>query len=156
VCNNLSTLLAAAVADAGGMVHRGGSLITIEGPRFSTKAESNMYRSWGISLVGMTACPEAFLAREAELCYSIMAHVTDYDVWHVSEEPVSVDMVVRTLAKNTQVAQLAVQKLVETLSEDTPCECSNALADAVITRPECVPPETYERVKLLVGKYLES
>lgn len=156
ICPTLARQVTAAVAAAGGTVHAGGSLITIEGPRFSTKAESNMYRSWGISLIGMTACPEAFLAREAELCYSIMAHVTDYDVWHVSEESVSVDLVVRTLAKNTQVAQLAIQKLVENLSEETPCECANALSNAIITRPECIPPETLERVKLLVGKYLES
>lgn len=155
-CARLSKQVYSAVAEAGGTVHRGGSLITIEGPRFSTKAESNLYRSWGISLIGMTACPEAFLAREAELCYSTMAHVTDYDVWHVSEEAVSVDMVVRTLAKNTQVAQLAIQKLVENLTLEPQCECSNALANAVITRPECVPPETYERVKPLVAKYLES
>ncbi|MRR31735.1 S-methyl-5'-thioadenosine phosphorylase, partial [bacterium] len=134
-CPELSKQLSTAVAEAGGMVHAGGSLITIEGPRFSTKAESNMYRSWGISLVGMTACPEAFLAREAELCYSIMAHVTDYDVWHLAEETVSVDMVVRTLAKNTQVAQLAIQKLVENLPEETTCECANALRNAGITRP---------------------
>ncbi len=155
-CPELSKSLYAAVGEAGATVHPNGSLITIEGPRFSTKAESNMYRAAGISLVGMTACPEAFLAREAELCYSIMAHVTDYDVWHVSEEPVSVDMVVRTLAKNTQMAQLAIQKLVENLPEDLTCGCSNALANAIITRPECVPPETSERVKLLIGKYLES
>lgn len=155
-CPDLSKKLFAAVAEAGATVHSGGSLVTIEGPRFSTKAESNMYRSGGISLVGMTACPEAFLAREAELCYSIMAHVTDYDVWHVTEEPVSVDLVVRTLAKNTQMAQFAIQKLVASLTEETNCTCSSALANAIITRPECVPPETCERVKLLIGKYLES
>lgn len=155
-CPELSNQLNGAVAEAGGTIHAGGALITIEGPRFSTKAESNMYRSWGISLVGMTACPEAFLAREAELCYSIMAHVTDYDVWHISEEAVSVDMVVRTLSRNTQVAQLAIQKLVEKLPDEVDCECAHALSNAVITRPECVPPETAERVKLLAGKYLES
>lgn len=155
-CPDLSRLQAAAVAEAGGTVHTGGSLITIEGPRFSTKGESNMYRSWGISMIGMTACPEAFLAREAELCYSIMAHVTDYDVWHVAEEAVSVDMVMRTLVRNTQIAQLAIQKLVERLPAETTCACSSALANAVITRPECVPPETFERVRLLVSKYLES
>jgi 5'-methylthioadenosine phosphorylase len=155
-CSDLSRLQAAAVAEAGGTVHTGGSLITIEGPRFSTKGESNMYRSWGISMIGMTACPEAFLAREAELCYSIMAHVTDYDVWHVAEEAVSVDMVMRTLVRNTQIAQLAIQKLVERLPAETTCACSSALANAVITRPECVPPETFERVRLLVSKYLES
>ena len=155
-CSDLSRLQAAAVAEAGGTVHTGGSLITIEGPRFSTKGESNMYRSWGISMIGMTACPEAFLAREAELCYSIMAHVTDYDVWHVAEEAVSVDMVMRTLVRNTQIAQLAIQKLVERLPAETTCACSSALANAVITRPDCVPPETFERVRLLVRKYLES
>ena len=155
-CSDLSRLQAAAVAEARGTVHTGGSLITIEGPRFSTKGESNMYRSWGISMIGMTACPEAFLAREAELCYSIMAHVTDYDVWHVAEEAVSVDMVMRTLVRNTQIAQLAIQKLVERLPAETTCACSSALANAVITRPECVPPETFERVRLLVSKYLES
>ena len=155
-CSDLSRLQAAAVAEAGGTVHTGGSLITIEGPRFSTKGESNMYRSWGISMIGMTACPEAFLAREAELCYSIMAHVTDYDVWHVAEEAVSVDMVMRTLVRNTQIAQLSIQKLVERLPAETTCACSSALANAVITRPECVPPETFERVRLLVSKYLES
>lgn len=155
-CPELSRLQYAAVSEAGGTVHMGGSLITIEGPRFSTKGESNMYRSWGISLIGMTACPEAFLAREAELCYSIMAHVTDYDVWHISEEAVSVDMVMRTLARNTQVAQLAIQKLVEKMPDALSCTCSSALANAIITRPECVPPETFERVNLLVNKYLES
>ena len=155
-CPELSRLQSTAIAEAGGTVHMGGSLITIEGPRFSTKGESNMYRSWGISMIGMTACPEAFLAREAELCYSIMAHVTDYDVWHVAEEAVSVEMVMRTLAHNTQIAQLAIQKLVEKLPDETTCDCSTALANAVITRPECVPPETLERVRLLVGKYLES
>jgi len=84
-----------------------------------------------------------------------MAHVTDYDVWHVAEEAVSVEMVMRTLAHNTQIAQLAIQKLVEKLPDETTCDCSTALANAVITRPECVPPETLERVRLLVGKYLE-
>ncbi len=155
VCADLSKQLSAAVGEVGGTVHPGGALITIEGPRFSTKAESDLFRSWGISLIGMTACPEAFLAREAEMCYAIMAHVTDYDVWHVSEEPVSVDMVVKTLAKNTQVAQLAIQKLLENLTESSTCQCASALANAVITRPECVPPESYERAKLLVSKYME-
>jgi len=155
VCSDLSKQLSAAVGDVGGTVHPGGTLITIEGPRFSTKAESDLFRSWGISLIGMTACPEAFLAREAEMCYAIMAHVTDYDVWHMAEEPVSVDMVMRTLAKNTQIAQQAIQKLLENLTECSTCQCSHALADAIITRPECVPPETYDRVRLLVGKYME-
>ena len=100
---------------AGGIVHQGGTLITIEGPRFSTRAESNVFRAWGMSIIGMTASPEAFLAREAELCYATMAHVTDYDVWHVTEEPVSVDMVIRTLLQNTALAQQAIRLLVEGL-----------------------------------------
>ncbi|HKG55592.1 MAG TPA: S-methyl-5'-thioadenosine phosphorylase, partial [Anaerolineales bacterium] len=91
-CSDLSDQLEEAVRLAGGVLHRGGSLITIEGPRFSTKAESNTYRGWGMSIIGMTASPEAFLAREAEICYATMAHVTDYDVWHVSEAPVTVEM----------------------------------------------------------------
>ncbi len=115
-CQDLSSQLESAVGLAGGVVHRGGSFITIEGPRFSTKAESKTYRSWGMSIIGMTASPEAFLAREAEICYATMAHVTDYDVWHVSEKPVTVEMVIQTLNKNTAIAQKAVQILAENLN----------------------------------------
>jgi 5'-methylthioadenosine phosphorylase len=108
-----------------------------------------------MSIIGMTACPEAFLAREAEMCYAIMAHVTDYDVWHMSEQPVSVDMVVRTLLQNTALAQKAIQYLVENLSETTACSCSTALADAIITQPGRIPAETLNKLNLLVGKYLK-
>ena len=100
------------------MVHRGGSFITIEGPRFSTKAESSTYRSWGMSIIGMTASPEAFLAREAEICYTTMAHVTDYDVWHTSEAPVTVEMVIETLGRNTSIAQEAVRILASRLKPE--------------------------------------
>src|SRR3990172_10532452 len=110
-CDDLSAQLYQAVKAAGATVHKGGSFITIEGPRFSTKAESHAFRSWGMSLVGMTTSPEAFLAREAEMCYACMAHVTDYDVWHMSEAPVTVEMVIRILNKNTEVAQQAIAKL---------------------------------------------
>jgi 5'-methylthioadenosine phosphorylase len=155
VCKNFSQNVYDAVAAAGGNVHSGGTFITIEGPRFSTRAESNVFRSWGMSIIGMTACPEAFLAREAEMCYAIMAHVTDYDVWHMSEQPVSVDMVVRTLLQNTALAQKAIQYLVENLSETTACSCSTALADAIITQPGRIPAETLNKLNLLVGKYLK-
>jgi 5'-methylthioadenosine phosphorylase len=156
VCKSFSQSVYDAVASAGGTVHHGGTFITIEGPRFSTRAESNVFRSWGMSIVGMTACPEAFLAREAEMCYAIMAHVTDYDVWHMSEEPVSVDMVVRTLLQNTALAQKAIQFLVENLPDGMPCSsCSTALADAIITQPGRIPAETLQKVDLLVGKYLK-
>src|SRR5512145_1561352 len=153
-CDDLSGQLESAVRAAGGTVHRGGSFITIEGPRFSTKAESNTYRSWGMSIIGMTASPEAFLAREAEICYATMAHVTDYDVWHVSEAPVTVEMVIQTLNKNTTIAQEAVRILAETLKPERDCDCGNALATALITRKDVIPAETRKKLGLLVDKYL--
>ena len=153
-CEDLSGQLASAVQEAGGVAHRGGSFITIEGPRFSTKAESQTYRSWGMSIIGMTASPEAFLAREAEMCYATMAHVTDYDVWHVSEAPVTVEMVIQTLNRNTVIAQEAVRILARTLRPERDCNCEDALATALITHPEAVPSETRQKLDLLVKKYL--
>ncbi len=155
-CKQLAAQVSSAVSDSGGTVHPGGSLITIEGPRFSTRAESNVFRAWGMAIIGMTASPEAFLAREAELCYATMAHVTDYDVWHVTEEPVSVEMVIRTLMENTALAQQAIRLLVENLSDDPDCACHHALKDAVITQRSAIPPETAQKLDLLVGKYLRS
>jgi 5'-methylthioadenosine phosphorylase len=153
-CGDLSDQLESAVRLAGGVAHRGGSLITIEGPRFSTKAESKTYRSWGMSIIGMTASPEVFLAREAEICYATMAHVTDYDVWHVSEAPVTVEMVIQTLNKNTLLAQEAVQILARNLKRKRACECEHALAAALITSKEIIPPGTLTKLELLVNKYL--
>ena len=153
-CDDLSGQLESAVRKAGGVVHRGGNFITIEGPRFSTKAESKTYRSWGMSIIGMTASPEAFLAREAEICYATMAHVTDYDVWHVSAEPVSVEMVIQTLHKSTQLAQNAIRILVEDLRPELNCSCGSALANSMITQKNMIPAETTKRLDLLVRKYL--
>lgn len=153
-CADLSRQVLSAVKGAGGTAHLGGTLITIEGPRFSTKAESNAYRQWGMSIIGMTASPEVFLAREAELCFTIMAHVTDYDVWHVTEETVSVEVVIRTLMRNTEVAQKAVQGLVENLNIED-CACQHALKDAIITARERISPEARRKLSLLVGHYLE-
>lgn len=157
ICPDLSGLVYRAVTDAGGSANPNGTFITIEGPRFSTKAESNLFRTWGMSIIGMTASPEAFLAREAEMCYAIMAHVTDYDVWHVSEDAVSVDMVIRTLMKNTVLAQQAVELLVRSLPgpADFTCSCPNALADAIITQRDHIPPSAREKLALLVDKYLK-
>jgi 5'-methylthioadenosine phosphorylase len=152
-CEDLSGQLESAVRESGGVVHRGGTFITIEGPRFSTKAESNIYRSWGMSIIGMTASPEAFLAREAEICYATMAHVTDYDVWHVSEAPVTVEMVIKTLMKNTKLAQESVHVLAKKLILERNCECSSALASAMITQKDVIHPETLQKLDLLVGKY---
>lgn len=154
-CADLSDQVEAAVRATGATTHRGGSFITIEGPRFSTKAESNTFRAWGMSIVGMTASPEAFLAREAEMCYATMAHVTDYDVWHESEAPVTVEMVIQTLNKNTQKAQEAIRNLVRGLKPERTCECGQALSSALITDPKVIPAETRKKLDLLIRKYLK-
>ena len=151
----LSKTLFQAVSGCDCVAHFGGTMITIEGPRFSTKAESNVYRAWGMSLIGMTTSPEAFLAREAEICYAVMAHVTDYDVWHISEEVVSVEMVVKTLLKNTEIAQRSITSLVANLPETTLCSCRNALENAIITSRLAIAPSAAEKLNLLVGKYLK-
>jgi 5'-methylthioadenosine phosphorylase len=153
-CRDLSDQLESAVRSAGGTTHRGGWFITIEGPRFSTKAESETFRSWGMSIIGMTASPEAFLAREAEICYATMAHVTDYDVWHVSEAPVTVEMVIQTLNKNTTIAQEAVRLLARQFNHERDCDCEQALASALITNKDVIPVETRQKLDLLVHKYL--
>jgi 5'-methylthioadenosine phosphorylase len=159
-CPDLSAQLFDATQRAGANVHGGGNFIIIEGPRFSTKLESNVFRSWGMTLIGMTTCPEVFLAREAELCFAVMAHVTDYDSWHTDEQPVTVEMVIQTLNQNTQLAQQAIRNLVRTLSAapaaEPACACGHALADALITRPAHVPAETRKRTALFVDKYLKS
>ena len=155
-CANLSAMIADAVAEAGGTVHRGGTFITSEGPRFATRAESALYRSWGYDIIGMTTSPEAFLAREAEMCYAVMAHVTDYDVWHASEADVSVEMVLRTLKANVRLAQQSLIGVVRRLAAGVDdCACYHALETAFITDPASVPAETVERLWPLVGKYFE-
>lgn len=155
-CKNLSAFLADAAEKTGAPVRRGGVFVTIEGPRFSTRGESNLFRSWGMSIVGMTTCPEAFLAREAELSYAALAHITDYDVWHLSEEPVSVDMVVRTLSQNAHKANETISNLVTMLPDKADCSCTTALADAIITDPARITPELRHKYGVLVEKYLPS
>ena len=153
-CPALSQQLYEAVKSTGATVHMGGSFITIEGPRFSTKAESNIFRGWGLSIIGMTTSPEAFLAREAEMCYAVMAHVTDYDVWHISEDPVTVEMVIAVLNKNTEIAQNAIRNIAKDSKSGRNCECDRALSTALITNPEMIPAETRQKLDLLVKKYL--
>lgn len=154
-CPNLSRQVAQALQETGATVHRGGTFITIEGPRFSTRGESNLYRAWGMSIIGMTTSPEAFLAREAELCYTVIAHVTDYDVWHTTEEPVTVEMVMRTLKTSTGLIQRGLQTLSRTLQPENDCECHHALATAITTHSGKITPETRQRLSLLVDKYLK-
>lgn len=153
-CADLSAHLLNAVQTTGATVHKGGKFITIEGPRFSTRAESNTYRAWGMDLIGMTASPEAFLAREAEMCYATMAHITDYDVWHVSEEPVTVEMVIRVLNKNVRLAQEAIRVLAARLTSLHNCECDKALSTALITNPKVIPAQTRAKLAPFVEKYL--
>jgi 5'-methylthioadenosine phosphorylase len=155
-CPDLSRQVYQAVLSAGGVVHDSGSLVTIEGPRFSTRAESNAFRSLGMSIINMSTTPEAFLAREAEICYCVMNHVTDYDVWHISEAPVSVEMVIEILNRNTELAQQAVHNLAKNLTRERNCECSSALASALITNKMLIPNETLNRLQPLVGKYISS
>jgi 5'-methylthioadenosine phosphorylase len=153
-CPDLSRQLADAVQTTDATLHQGGSFITIEGPRFSTKVESHTYRSWGMSIIGMTTSPEAFLAREAEMCYAVMAHVTDFDVWHVSQAPVTVDMVIQTLNKNTEVAQVAIRRLAKDLEKERACDCATSLSTALITDRSVIPPETRQKLSLLIDKYI--
>ena len=155
-CLDLSKTLAKSVQDTGATVHEGGDFITIEGPRFSTRSESKTFRKWGMSIIGMTTSPEAFLAREAEICYAVMAHVTDYDVWHISEIPVSVEIVIRTLTQNASTAQDALRNIAHDLPSNQVlnCDCSDALADAIITQDDSIPDETKKHLGLLIDKYL--
>ena len=156
LCRRLSGLLADTAEEAGGTVHRGGSFITIEGPRFSTKAESRTYRSWGMDIIGMTTSPEAFLAREAEMCYTVMAHITDYDVWHETEEPVTVQALLATLAANADLAQNTVRSLVPRLATaKRDCECGSTLATALITQRDLIPEQAKRNLAPLVSKYLK-
>jgi len=154
-CPRLAARLAKATADAGGTVHQGGRFITIEGPRFSTRGESFTYQAWGMDIIGMTTSPEAFLAREAEMCYAVMAHVTDYDVWHETEEAVSVEAVIEVLQHNTELVQRTIQRLLPRLAEDErTCACGQALATAIITQRELIPAEVKEKLAPIVGQYL--
>ncbi len=153
-CPDLSPAVVESLQAAQAEVHVGGTSITIEGPRFSTRAESNAFRAWGMSIIGMTTSPEAFLAREAEMCYSVMAHVTDYDSWHQSEAPVTVDMVIRTLETNMQVVQKAITELVGRLPAERHCICVDALRDSFVTQRDSVPPEILKKLKPLVQRYI--
>lgn len=155
-CPDLRQALAEAATRVGARVHRGGTYICIEGPQFSTKAESRIYRTWGVDVIGMTAMPEARLAREAELCFAVLALVTDYDVWHLSEEPVNVATVIQNLQRNIQTAQAVLKELIPLLPKETTCRCGDALAQAIVTPPEAIPAEIRRRYSLLLGRYLPA
>jgi 5'-methylthioadenosine phosphorylase len=152
----LSGALAGSMRAAGGTVHEGGAFVTIEGPRFSTKGESELFRSWGMSIIGMTTSPEAFLAAEAEIAYACMAHVTDYDVWHETEEPVTVEMVIRILLQNTELAQNGIRHLVEHMAEwEGSYPVHQGMRDALITDRSKIPAAAKEELRPIVGRYLD-
>jgi len=157
-CSATSDLLEAAIRDLGDIpYHRGGVYVCIEGPQFSTKAESRLYRQWGCDIIGMTALPEAKLAREAEICYATIACVTDYDVWHASEEAVSLELVVANLTRNVANAQRILRAVAARLPADradATCDCSSALANALITDPSYITADLRKKYALLLGKYL--
>ena len=152
-CAELRSVLSAATQEAGAVVHRGGTLVVIEGPAFSTRAESNLYRSWGADVIGMTALPEAKLAREAEICYATLACSTDYDVWHDTHDDVSAEMIVGNLLANVEVSRRAVRLALGRLPEQRTCSCPHALRDALVTQFSLVPPQTMRKLGPLVEKY---
>lgn len=136
--------------------HDGGTYLVIEGPQFSTRAESAVYRSWGANVIGMTALPEAKLAREAELCYTTLAFVTDYDVWHDTEEEVTVEMVIQNLTHNVATAQGIIRRMLAEIPDNRTCGCESALKNAVITSRELITKDAQNRLGILVNKYLNA
>ncbi len=155
VCANLSNVLHSAAKGAGATVHMGGAYICIEGPQFSTKAESKIYRTWGVDVIGMTNLPEAKLAREAEICYSTLALSTDYDCWHETEESVTVEAIIQTLKKNVSMAKEIIRRAVPDITEERNCKCANAARYAAITDRKMIPAKVKKDLKLIIGKYLE-
>ena len=154
-CPFLSRICYEAVTATGNPVHRGGNFVTIEGPRFSTRAESHVFRTWGMDIIGMTAIPEAQLAREAEISYAVMAHVTDYDVWHEVAEAVTVDTVIRVLLRNAEVAKLAVANAIDLLRDAEQTPQRGTLRDAIITDRQQVRRDVIEKLSLIVGDYFD-
>ena len=156
VCAEVADTMKKACSAAGVVGKRGGTYLCIEGPQFSTKAESNVYRSWGMDVIGMTNLQEAKLAREAEICYATLAMVTDYDCWHPAHDAVTVESVVAVLLQNAANACNVVREAVKIMPRERKCGCGSALASAIMTDSKMIPAETRERLKLIVGKYLDA
>ena len=157
VCADLSRDLVVAGREAGAKIHDGGTYFCIEGPQFSTRAESNLYRGWGVDVISMTAMQEARLAREAELCYAVLALVTDYDCWHQSVAAVDIAEILRVMRLNVALAQRAVMNLARTLGmRSRSCSCGHSLKDAIITDRAAIAPETAAKLEPIIGKYIKS
>jgi 5'-methylthioadenosine phosphorylase len=155
-CSRLSTIAHESGQQAGATVHKGGTYVCMEGPQFSTLAESKLYRSWGADIIGMTNLQEAKLAREAEICYSTIALVTDYDCWHPDHDSVTVEMIIANLTQNAKTAQAIIANAVDALPFERTCECASALKFALITRPDAVPASTLVDLAPIVGRYLPT
>ena len=155
LCRVLSSIAADAAAAVGGRVHRGGTYVNMEGPQFSTLAESKLYRSWGMDVIGMTNLQEAKLAREAEICYATLALVTDYDCWHPDHDSVTVDLIIANLMQNAATAQQTIAAAVETISGARTCACKDALATGIITQAPHVPEQTKKDLAPIIGKYMK-
>lgn len=152
-CEELNKILKQAGDRAGAMVHWGGTYLCIEGPQFSTRAESNVYRQWGVDVIGMTNLTEAKLAREAEICYSTLALVTDYDCWHATEEDVTADAIIAVLLRNVEMSKKIIKAAVKNIDLEKECACQQALSTALITDPKKVPAKTRKDLEIIVGKY---
>ena len=155
-CSRLSAIALESGGKAGATVHKGGTYVCMEGPQFSTLAESKLYRSWGADIIGMTNLQEAKLAREAEICYSTIALVTDYDCWHPDHDSVTVEMIIANLTQNAKTAQAIIANAVDRLPYERGCECASALKFALITRPDAVPAKTLVDLAPIVGRYLPT
>jgi len=153
-CRDLSSLLYKSAREAGATVHQKGTYVCMEGPAFSTRAESKLYKSWGADVIGMTALPEAKLAREAEMCYAVIACITDYDSWWEPMEPVTVDIVLKTLRENIDTARRIIKLAVKKMNTSHDCECLNALNLAIVTDPTKIPASQKEKLGLLIGKHI--
>ncbi len=153
-CPTLSQVVFETGKEAGASIHRGGTFLVMEGPAFSTRAESLLHKSWGMDVIGMTVSPEAKLAREAEICYASIAGVTDFDCWQEADDPTPIDEIVRTLQRNTDTIQDVIRRAVTRLSDERTCGCATALETAIVTAPDAIPPEIKQRLKHIIGKYI--
>ncbi|MBW7897753.1 S-methyl-5'-thioadenosine phosphorylase [Candidatus Brocadiaceae bacterium B188] len=154
VCSTLANSLWNAAKSIGVHVHKGGTYLCMEGPLFSTRAESQVYRQWGVSVIGMTNLQEAKLAREAEICYSTLAMATDYDCWHVSEEAVTLEMIIGNLNKNTETAKRILKAVIPKIEQKRTCACTTAVQDAIVTHKDLIPESTKKKLDIIFGKYL--
>lgn len=154
VCPDLATVIYKSAAGVGAKVHKGGVYLCIEGPQFSTRGESLIYRKWGVDVIGMTNVTEAKLAREAEICYSTIALVTDYDCWHQEEADVTTDAIIEILNQNVETSKKIIKEALSNISDERTCVCSHAMSNAILTARESIAPEVKEKLKEIIGKYV--